>query len=61
MGRRCEGVSAINKIKSQDSGLKSSPSRATPPNSAQDKSIEKTNALEATDHVEDRVYQKQDF
>ncbi len=61
MGRRCEGVNAINKLKSQDASIKSSPSKVSPPSSGSEKGIDKTKAVEAGDQVEDRSYHKQDF
>jgi hypothetical protein len=61
MGRRCEGVNLIDKLKSQDAGIKSSPSKASSNNSVGDKGMDKTKSVDSTDQVEDRLYQKQDF
>jgi hypothetical protein len=61
MGRRCEGVNLINKLKSQDAAIKSSPSKASKTSAGSEKDIEKTKSVESGDQVEDRTYHKQDF
>lgn len=62
MGRRCESVNAINKIKAQDAGLKSStPSKTAPGDANQGKGLDKAKSVDANDQVEDRLYHKQDF
>jgi hypothetical protein len=64
MGKRCEGAKAIQNIKNLDKGLQqSSSSKKTSAASASSslKDGEDGASTEATDKVEDRLYQRKDF